>query len=251
MKYSINFDSTDIEDVRKAQLIKEAGFDSAFIWWSRTDDKNKDRAFAVRNAGLDIETAHTDFNGINNMWLDNAEGREHFDYYMRAVHDAKALGIPVLIIHLSSGNTPPPINELGLDRFKKIVACAEDNGIILAFENLRIVAYLDAMLAATSSPSARFCFDIGHENIYNGSRDILEKHGDRLAAFHLHDNHGTSDEHLLPFDGSIDWQTAASRIKPYLDKVPFTVEAYAADVYNPETFYSLAMERAKRVTDLM
>jgi len=29
-----------------------------------------------------------------------------------------------------------------------------------------------------------------------------------VASVHLHDNHGEKDEHLPPYDGSIDWQNA-------------------------------------------
>ena len=30
---------------------------------------------------------------------------------------------------------------------------------------------------------------------------------------HIHDNFGARDEHLLPFDGSIDWKWAMSNLK--------------------------------------
>ena len=250
MKFSINFDSTPLPDRLRAELIKNAGFDSVFLWWSRTDGMNFDRVDTVREADLGIETAHTDFPGINNIWLDNLEGSEHFEYYLRAVSEAKEAEIPALIIHLSSGNTPPAVNTLGLDRFHRMIACAEDNGIILAFENLRITSYLDTLLASTDSPCAKFCFDVGHENIYNGGDGVFEKHCDRIAAFHIHDNHAASDEHLLPFDGNIDWKRIMSRISYCFDRLPFTVEAYSAEHYDPENFYSLAMERAKAVVSL-
>lgn len=251
MKFSINFDSTPLPDKHRAELIKNAGFNNVFLWWSRTDGMNFDRVDTVRNANLGIETAHTDFWGVNNIWLDNLEGKEHFDYYLRAIPEAREAGIPTLIIHLSSGNTPPAVNELGLDRFHRMIACAEDNGIILAFENLRIVSYLDTLLASTDSPYAKFCFDVGHENIYNGGKGVFEKHSDRIAAFHIHDNHATSDEHLLPFDGNIDWKRIMKRISGCFDRLPFTVEAYSADHYDPDSFYNLAMERAKAVASLI
>ena len=28
---------------------------------------------------------------------------------------------------------------------------------------------------------------------------------ERIAAIHVHDNHGEKDEHLLPFEGQINW----------------------------------------------
>jgi len=29
-----------------------------------------------------------------------------------------------------------------------------------------------------------------------------------IASAHIHDNHGEKDEHLAPFDGTIDWPAA-------------------------------------------
>ena len=31
---------------------------------------------------------------------------------------------------------------------------------------------------------------------------------DRVATTHIHDNHGEKDEHLLPYEGTIDWDAA-------------------------------------------
>jgi sugar phosphate isomerase/epimerase len=31
---------------------------------------------------------------------------------------------------------------------------------------------------------------------------------DRLVTSHIHDNHGEKDEHLLPYEGTIDWDAA-------------------------------------------
>ena len=31
---------------------------------------------------------------------------------------------------------------------------------------------------------------------------------DRVVTTHIHDNHGDKDEHLLPFEGTIDWDAA-------------------------------------------
>jgi len=34
-----------------------------------------------------------------------------------------------------------------------------------------------------------------------------------VASVHLHDNHGEKDEHLPPYDGSIDWKSAIPVLK--------------------------------------
>ena len=46
-----------------------------------------------------------------------------------------------------------------------------------------------------------------------------------MASTHIHDNHGEKDEHLPPYDGTIDWAKAVKTLKtiPGGD-VPLTVE---------------------------
>ena len=41
--------------------------------------------------------------------------------------------------------------------------------------------------------------------------DAIETLSGLLVATHVHDNHGRRDEHLAPFEGTIDWPGAADR----------------------------------------
>jgi sugar phosphate isomerase/epimerase len=38
--------------------------------------------------------------------------------------------------------------------------------------------------------------------------DAVETAAEHLIATHVHDNHGRDDEHLVPYCGSINWDTA-------------------------------------------
>jgi sugar phosphate isomerase/epimerase len=182
--------------------------------------------------GLEIETAHTSFERINAMWLDGTEGEDMTRLFIEDVRLAKECNIPVLILHVSSGFTPPPFNELGLSRFRRICEQAEKDGVAIAFENLRIVEYLDYVMENIDSPAKRFCFDCGHEFIYNNGFGVLEKYAPLLSAFHLHDNFGSQDDHLLPFEAKINWETLAERISHALagrTDIPLTLEVMKAD----------------------
>ena len=70
-----------------------------------------------------------------------------------------------------------------------------------------------------------FCLDVGHAHIgpFDGlarARDLIQ----RLIVVHLHDNDGTGDQHLIPFDGTMPWETVADLIvsSPYVK--PLTLE---------------------------
>ena len=58
---------------------------------------------------------------------------------------------------------------------------------------------------------AGICWDVGHANIsgYKQSEQLNVLKG-KLDVLHIHDNDGVKDKHLLPFDGSVDWDDVAS-----------------------------------------
>lgn len=62
------------------------------------------------------------------------------------------------------------------------------------------------------SPSAGFCYDSCHHANYAPQFGLLEKYGNRLAALHLHDNGGKNNQHRLPFDGKVNWETVIKKI---------------------------------------
>jgi sugar phosphate isomerase/epimerase len=47
---------------------------------------------------------------------------------------------------------------------------------------------------------------------------------DRVVTVHLHDNHGEKDEHLLPWEGTIDWDAAIAEFANLSDPLPLVLE---------------------------
>jgi len=60
----------------------------------------------------------------------------------------------------------------------------------------------------------KLCFDAGHAHLDGGVPSALETARELLVTTHLHDNRGERDDHLLPYEGTIDWSDAASRFCP-------------------------------------
>jgi len=57
------------------------------------------------------------------------------------------------------------------------------------------------------------CLDLGHAHITVGTAEAIATLGARIASVHVHDNHGTKDEHLWPGDGTIEWQSTVEALK--------------------------------------
>lgn len=236
-----------------AEAIKNAGFSHTFLWWGKDDDNRFNQVKICNKLGLKIETAHTSFDNINSMWTEGTDGDDLTEYFIKSVKEAKEYSVPKLIIHLSSSFTPPPFGELGLSRYKKICEEADKQGILIAFENLRCVEYLDYIMENIDSPSKHFCFDCGHEFVYNNGFGVLEKYTPLLTAMHLHDNFGNKDDHLLPFEGKINWAILSKRIAQALKTanidIPITLEIMKKD--SEPNFAEIAFERASRIEALV
>lgn len=189
--------------------IRRAGFDSILLWSEDglrlTSGTSRTVYNAAERAGLSVENAHLPFDGINCLWFDDLAGSAYETMLTGCIAECASLGVTRAVLHEQSSPTPPPINEVGLARFARLTETAERLGVTIAFENLRRPDYLDAVLKHCGG-AAGVCYDSGHENCFAPGRDILTEYADRIAAIHLHDNGGVEDEHLLPFDGTIDWR---------------------------------------------
>jgi sugar phosphate isomerase/epimerase len=49
------------------------------------------------------------------------------------------------------------------------------------------------------------CLDFGHAHLQGDVLDAVETCSGHLVTTHVHDNMGRIDDHLMPFDGTIDW----------------------------------------------
>lgn len=204
----------DLPVTKRYGMIKAAGFDGVMVWCSyeKGDPDYRLQPSYARSAGLIVENMHTPFEHINDIWMDNPDGEALTDEMIRNVKDCQEFDIPVMIMHVSKDDNPPPYNVLGLDRFKRIAEKGEQLGVSIALENTHRADYLSFLLDRIDSPNVGFCYDSGHHHCFTPTVDLLSMFGSRLMALHLHDNDGTGDQHLLPFDGSCRWDDVMSRI---------------------------------------
>jgi sugar phosphate isomerase/epimerase len=57
-------------------------------------------------------------------------------------------------------------------------------------------------------PNLGICLDFGHAHMMGDLVEAIETVSGSMIATHVHDNHGAHDEHLAPFEGTIDWPAA-------------------------------------------
>jgi sugar phosphate isomerase/epimerase len=72
------------------------------------------------------------------------------------------------------------------------------------------------------------CLDFGHAHIDGDVVDAIETVSEHLVATHVHDNRGRADDHLMPFEGTIDWPAALTAVQKIGYEGPFMLEIAAA-----------------------
>lgn len=105
---------------------------------------------------------------------------------------------------------------------------AEQLGLVISLENVfeEGPEVLKGLFEGIGLPFG-FCFDLGHWFTFANSDlgNWMEAFSDRLLEVHLHDNHGSKDEHLPPGEGRIDF-LGLLPLLPGKDALIFTVEVY-------------------------
>ena len=77
-------------------------------------------------------------------------------------------------------------------------------------------------------------------------------YGDKLISLHLHDNDGVHDQHILPFEGNVNWETTMKKIAScgYMGATALEVTKNTSyDGFTCKEFLDIAYERAKRLDD--
>ena len=249
MKKGIFTYRNDITLEEQYQLIKQAGFNSVMIWWG----EQKDDYISLSNKyNLEICNAHLPFEDIRKLWIPDNYGDDYALWLCKQIESLGNSGINTAVLHVSRGTDTYPCNEKGLGRIKRIVETAEKSKVKIAFENLRIIGYLDYIFKNIQSDNIGFCYDSGHHNYMSPERDLLTDFGDKLIALHLNDNMGDSDIHMLPYDGTTNWQEVTNKLISlrYDGVISLEVQQDRHIMYSnmePSEFFRTAFERALEI----
>ena len=191
--------------------LAHAGFNSVFTYGNEPDFID----FVSKKCaetGMEYEALHAPHEHINELWVPDGRGDEVVKMLKESVDLADAHGIPIVIMHLSSKENAPHVTDAGLLRFDRLVDYAAEKKIRIAVENQRKLGNITTVLEIYGKDSpVGFCWDCGHEACFSYGREYLPLFPERCLFTHINDNNKiyNVDEHLLPFDGQIDfWRVA-------------------------------------------
>lgn len=223
MQLSVTSDFIDSHDdpVPYLHEIRQAGFTRVHFCheWDSDFFYPPDRIAAIRNEmidlGLSADIVHASEGREIGWGLDEPAARDAgIDLVKNRIDLAVELGADTIVLHAGAAHSEARQKE----SMGALLPYAELAGVTIALENLpkdgfsRVFPLLDEF----DADALGFCFDSGHAalNRAHGFDDFAdaERRSDRLAALHLHDNDGVSDQHRLPFNGVVDWHRIARMI---------------------------------------
>ncbi len=245
-----NDNDSSVTPFETIDAIKKAGFNTVFVQWydKEWQISQKSQVEYTLAQGLKINFAHLGYQNINDIWYDKAEGEALVERYCRNIKDCHELGIDRVVMHLQGKNYELPYGPIGYNRLQRIVDYAETLGVMVSFENTKLQSALDASFSNVKGDNIGLCYDLGHNHCNFNDSIQLEWYKGRIEEIHLHDNHGNfKDEHLLPFDGDIDWPKAMKEIAENGYQREITLElCYRRDYvnqYSVEDFYKEGYKR--------
>jgi len=136
------------------------------------------------------------------------------DEVKRALDVAEKIPFRFLVLHLGAARegADPRKYAAAFNSLEHLVVFAKQRSVVIALENtpgeLASPTNLRHFLEDTRLRDLRLCFDTGHAHMEDGVVRGWETMRDWVVTAHLHDNRGEKDEHLLPYQGTIDWKAA-------------------------------------------
>jgi sugar phosphate isomerase/epimerase len=161
------------------------------------------------------------------------------DEVKRALEVAERIPFRFLVQHMGSGRqaADPRKLDAAFTSLEHLAVFAKARGVTIALENtpneIGSPATLQQFLTETHLNDLRLCFDIGHAHIEGGVEAQFERMRDRVVTTHIHDNHGEKDEHLPPYDGTIDWHAALAALSRAPEPLSLVLELKEAAPLTP------------------
>lgn len=162
---------------------------------------------------------------------------------------ARRIPVKHLVVHVG---VPDGQNREGENRpdaarrsLESLHTAAEKLGVRLALEVIpnrlstadRLVRFIEDDL---EGEGVGICLDFGHAHLMGDVVEAVETASGHLTTTHVHDNGGKTDDHLVPFEGGIPWDSALMAVQKIGFEGAFVFElAYSADARQ-------TLERAQR-----
>jgi len=218
---------------------------------------------ALEEYEVNASSLHSPFIGIDISSTDETLRSVSIKKILETLEIAEKLGCTHVIVHPSQLKYDTEEDYHSAKRLlarsiEELAKEADGEGLILAVENMLVnpeglrvgttVAEIRECLEPLPVTNVGICLDTGHTN-HNGLQVSKETRdaGDLLIDLHVNDNDGSGDQHKVPGDGTIDWESFMTALKETGYDGMFTMEIHGRDqpVETLENSYKAALKLLK------
>jgi sugar phosphate isomerase/epimerase len=140
-----------------------------------------------------------------------------------ALQIARRIPFTFFVVHLGIpiAQQPGPDDnsrEAVLRTIEQVHRLAEPVGVTLALEVMdnklsTTPALVEMLENELDGLDIGLCMDVGHAHMLGDAADAIETASEYLVTTHIHDNRRQKDDHLVPFEGSINWATTVMALE--------------------------------------
>ena len=159
----------------------------------------------------DVEGGRAGDMPISIAYLEKRHRITSMDEVKRALEIAERLPFRYLVLHLGLEDEEYDLRKFdaAFTSLEHLKIFAKDRGVQVLLENIpnelstpkRLLQFIDY-----TRLDLRICFDTGHAHMTSDVQSAFATVKDRVASTHVHDNAREKDDHLMPYDGGIDWE---------------------------------------------
>jgi len=276
-KFGISTHLYHEQPLERAHLVDIAanGFDAVEVFATRSHFDYHDES-AIRSlkdwltgAGLDLHSVHAPItdafaNGRGQRTFStatrNADARKATLHEMAAaLNIARVIPFKYLVVHLGVPVVQKPgpeenSREMAIRSIEEIHGLAEAAGVTVALEvmgNALSTApdLIEIIERSFEGADLGICMDVGHAHLLGDTTEAIETTSEYLVTTHIHDNRRQSDDHLVPFQGSINWAATVMALEKIGYDGVLMYEVRNAE--SPTTVLEKAVSARKRLEGLM
>lgn len=219
---------------------------------------------AAESRGLSFNQSH---NAVFNYFTPCPAREQNTECVWRIIEATAMLGASCTVCHpvLPVGMNPDDdaCRHMNREFFLRASDVAARFGVTVCVENMKDDRFFDGtvvrryctninalieLVDSIDRENVKICVDTGHAHFMGEHVDeAVVRAGRRLHALHIHDNDTWSDQHLLPFCGTIRWDRVAHALAEVDYTGDFTFEVQnsfariAPELFIPHLHYARRM----------
>lgn len=170
----------------------------------------------------------------------------------RSVLAAEALGVKWMVVHPYSMSRHGGYDYRGsykynVEYWKRWGEFYAEHNVGMAIENMNRPTHYGScaeelleLIDAVGNPMVQICIDTGHANMVGlDVPAMIRQVGFHLKATHINDNHGTTDEHFAPYNGTIPWKETVQALRDIHYQ-----ECFAFEIHHLTSMYPKEVQSA-------